>query len=144
MFQKPAGGWYGTLNEDAQAARERRGAAYDEFGRCVSICNNKVVVGAEADDDLGSASGSAYVFVLWTLGDMNCDSAVDNFDIEGFTLALVSVWHEPPFDDYLAAYPGCCGMLADINGDGSVNKLRHRPVRVTAGALAGREERRTS
>ena len=32
------------------------------FGRSVSICGNRAIVGAYSDDDLGSNSGSAYVF----------------------------------------------------------------------------------
>ena len=38
------------------------GAASDEFGFAVSISGETVVVGSFKDDDLGSASGSAYVF----------------------------------------------------------------------------------
>jgi hypothetical protein len=39
------------------------GAAYDRFGRSVAISGNTVVVGAHFDDDAGSKSGSAHVFV---------------------------------------------------------------------------------
>jgi hypothetical protein len=39
------------------------GAAGDQFGNSVSISCDTVVVGAEFDDDNGSSSGSAYVFV---------------------------------------------------------------------------------
>jgi len=39
------------------------GAANDNFGRWVSISCDTVVVGANGDDDNGSSSGSAYVFV---------------------------------------------------------------------------------
>ena len=39
------------------------GAYEDWFGSSVSISGDTVVVGAENDDDLGSGSGSAYVFV---------------------------------------------------------------------------------
>ena len=35
---------------------------YDEFGFSVSISGDRVVVGADYDDDNGSASGSAYIF----------------------------------------------------------------------------------
>ncbi|MGI9013195.1 MAG: FG-GAP repeat protein [Phycisphaerales bacterium] len=42
----------------------------DRFGGAVAICDSTVVVGAPADDDLGSFSGSVYVFELldekWT------------------------------------------------------------------------------
>ncbi|ETR65255.1 MAG: hypothetical protein OMM_14546, partial [Candidatus Magnetoglobus multicellularis str. Araruama] len=43
---------------------------YDYFGTAVSISGNDAIVGAWADDDLGSDSGSAYIFVkagdTWT------------------------------------------------------------------------------
>jgi len=39
------------------------GAAGDEFGLSVSISDDKAIVGADRDDDNGSESGSAYVFV---------------------------------------------------------------------------------
>jgi hypothetical protein len=46
------------------------GAAQDDFGRCVSLSGDTALVGARYDDDNGSASGSAYVFVrsdgVWT------------------------------------------------------------------------------
>ena len=38
-------------------------AAGDEFGKSVAIAGNTVVVGAYWDDDAGSNSGSAYVFI---------------------------------------------------------------------------------
>jgi hypothetical protein len=50
-----------------------------------------------------------------SLGDLNCDGAVDAFDIDPFVLALT----DPA--GYAAAWPDCHRMLADINGDGVVN-----------------------
>jgi hypothetical protein len=38
------------------------GTADDAFGRSVDISGDTIIVGADADDDNGSASGSAYVF----------------------------------------------------------------------------------
>ncbi|MDP8238924.1 MAG: FG-GAP repeat protein [Candidatus Hatepunaea meridiana] len=38
-------------------------AAFDYFGESVSISGEYAVVGARGDDDGGSASGSAYIFV---------------------------------------------------------------------------------
>ena len=38
------------------------GADFDEFGYSVSISGDYAVVGAFADDDNGSSSGSAYIF----------------------------------------------------------------------------------
>jgi len=46
------------------------GATSDNFGNCVALDGVTLVVGAPADDDMGSTSGSAYVFqgsgTLWT------------------------------------------------------------------------------
>ena len=52
------------------------------------------------------------------LGDLNCDNAVNVFDIDPFVLALTS---GAGFEAYYAVYPDCDAMLADANGDGAVN-----------------------
>ncbi len=49
------------------------------------------------------------------LGDMNCDGAVNAFDIDPFVLAVANP------AGYQAAYPNCDIMNGDINGDGVVN-----------------------
>ena len=51
-----AGGW----SESKLTASD--GAALDFFGYSVAVSGDRVVVGAVADDDLGSDAGSAYVF----------------------------------------------------------------------------------
>jgi serine protease AprX len=51
----------------------------------------------------------------YALGDLNCDGAVNGYDIDPFVLALTSP------DDYAVQYPLCDYMLADTNGDGAVN-----------------------
>jgi hypothetical protein len=38
------------------------GAETDEFGKSVALSGNVAVIGAHQDDDMGSASGSAYIF----------------------------------------------------------------------------------
>lgn len=48
-------------------------------------------------------------------GDVNCDGAVNAFDIDAFVLALTNP------AGYAAAYPNCNRMLADANQDGAVN-----------------------
>jgi hypothetical protein len=48
-------------------------------------------------------------------GDLNCDGAINGYDIDPFVLALTSP------DAYAAAFPTCDYLLADINGDGAVN-----------------------
>lgn len=50
-------------------------------------------------------------------GDMNCDGALNNFDIDPFALAIVDV------AAYAAAYPGCSPMRGDMNHDGLVNNF---------------------
>jgi len=54
-------------------------------------------------------------------GDLNCDGAVDAFDIEPFALAV--------FDPqtYGNQYPNCDINSADINGDGSVDAFDIEP-----------------
>ncbi len=48
-------------------------------------------------------------------GDMNCDGAVDGFDVDPFLLAL----SDP--QGYASSYPTCDWLRADMNLDGSVN-----------------------
>jgi hypothetical protein len=38
------------------------GAAWDNFGQCLAISKNTIVIGSHNDDDNGYSSGSAYVF----------------------------------------------------------------------------------
>jgi hypothetical protein len=51
----------------------------------------------------------------YQLGDVNCDGAVNGYDIDPFVLALT----DP--EGYAAAYPGCDILNADCNGDGAIN-----------------------
>jgi hypothetical protein len=57
---------------------------------------------------------------LWTRansppGDVNCDGALNTFDIDPFVLAPTNP------AAYALAYPSCDILSADINCDGSVN-----------------------
>lgn len=52
-----------------------------------------------------------------TRGDLNCDGAVNNFDIDAFVLALTNP------AGYAATYPDCELTHADINQDGLVNNF---------------------
>ncbi len=54
-------------------------------------------------------------------GDLNCDGAIDAFDIEAFLLALF----QP--GEYGIQYPECDINLADTNGDGSVDAFDIEP-----------------
>jgi len=60
----------GTTWTEQQKLTASDGAAYDIFGESVSISGDTAIVGARHDDDKGSSSGSAYVFVrsgtTWT------------------------------------------------------------------------------
>ncbi|MGD8454446.1 MAG: hypothetical protein PVJ57_21745 [Phycisphaerae bacterium] len=55
--------------------------------------------------------------MVYQLGDLNCDGAVNNFDITPFVLALTN----PTV--YAQQYPNCDRMLADCNRDGVVNNF---------------------
>ncbi len=90
------------LNDLVDAASRQR---YGEVGLPVSI-NNAGQIGLRA-------YGQGAILTPFVLGDMNCDEAVDAFDIEAFVTGLV----DPPA--YHAAYPGCFRKSAgDINQDG--------------------------
>ncbi len=54
-------------------------------------------------------------------GDMNCDGAVDAFDVEPFIQALT----DPA--GYALQYPACNLVQADINGDGAVDAFDIEP-----------------
>ncbi|MGD8451965.1 MAG: hypothetical protein PVJ57_09125 [Phycisphaerae bacterium] len=58
-------------------------------------------------------------------GDLNCDGAVDNFDISPFVLALTAT--PPDYLEYYALYPDCDHMHADVNGDGAVDNFDISP-----------------
>jgi hypothetical protein len=62
------------------------------------------------------------------LGDLNCDGAVDAFDIDAFVLALTDA------AGYAAKYPDCDRLLADCSGDGKVDAFDIDPfVELLAG-----------
>jgi hypothetical protein len=76
-----------------------------------------------------SIGGSAYAFAP---GDLNCDGAVNAFDIDPFVLALTNP------DGYAASFPLCDVLLADANGDGQVNVFDIDPfVEILVGGGAG-------
>ena len=69
------------------------------------------------DDDGVSITDWRHLNVPPLAGDLNCDGAVDNFDVDAFVLALV----QP--EAYYATYPDCNHLHADANGDGSVDSF---------------------
>ncbi|MFH1745534.1 MAG: immunoglobulin domain-containing protein [Planctomycetota bacterium] len=66
-------------------------------------------------DDCGPFSSDWAFLTVPPPGDMNCDGAVNAYDIDGFICAV------SPSCDYEGLYPHCDRMLGDMNGDGSVN-----------------------
>ena len=54
--------WNGSNWVEEQKLLASDGAAGDWFGHSVSISGDVALVGAYADDDIGTNSGSAYVF----------------------------------------------------------------------------------
>ncbi len=64
----------------------------------------------------GRGLDQAFVMIpISTLGDMNCDGAVNFDDISGFVVGLVSR------SAYEKQFPACEWLNGDITGDGSVN-----------------------
>ena len=96
------------------------GAAYDQFGRSVSIDGDTVVIGAYYDDDKGSNSGSAYVFTRNTAGNLtsgwtqvakltaNDGTAIDLFgasvSIDGDTVVIGAYGDDAPANYSGSAY----------------------------------------
>lgn len=62
VFVEPAGGWNGSLTESAKLVASD-GDIGDFLGTRAAISGDVIVVGALGDDDNGTNSGSAYVFV---------------------------------------------------------------------------------
>jgi hypothetical protein len=68
-------------------------SAYDNFGYSVSISGNVIVVGASDDDDKGTDSGSAYVFVnrsgnIWTQQTKLLASDGSSYDHFGWSVSI--------------------------------------------------------
>ena len=68
-----------------------------------------------ADDCGSSTSTGALLGVLYACGDLNCDGAVNLFDIDPFVVALTVP------SQYAQLYPDCDLTLADVNGDGWID-----------------------
>jgi len=96
--------WDGTSWSEEAKLTASDGAAGDIFGASVSLAGNRALVGAIADDDAGSGSGSAYVFywdgTSWTEEAKLAASdaaAGDSFGISvslSGSRALVGVWRD--------------------------------------------------
>jgi hypothetical protein len=64
-----------------------------------------------------AASFSFTIGSSYTRGDVNCDGAVNSFDIDPFVIALTNP------SGYAAQYPTCNILSADANCDGAVNSF---------------------
>ncbi|MGE0479298.1 MAG: alpha-amylase family glycosyl hydrolase [Phycisphaerae bacterium] len=81
--------------------------------------------------DLRNVPGAQFAETwLRTPGDLDCDGAVNNFDIDAFVLALTDA------AGYAAAHPACDARNADLNGDGAVNAFDIDPFVVHLGGGA--------
>jgi uncharacterized repeat protein (TIGR01451 family) len=83
-FEKPGGGWSGTLNESAKLLPV--GSGGDGFGRAVTISPDTVVVGAP---ETAAHAGSAYVYAPMSIDKtVEPDTVVDYHDVVTYTLVL--------------------------------------------------------
>ncbi len=99
------------------------GAENDYFGSSVSISSSVAIVGAYGDDDLGSYSGSAYVFADtgsgWTqIAKLTADDGYAN-DYFGYSVAISST--RAVVGAYIASMPGdpACGVAYVFEDTGS-------------------------
>jgi hypothetical protein len=93
-----------------------------------TLADNQILRLWSAEDDCANVASGLQVITIVNLGDMNCDGAVNNFDITPFVLALT----DP--NAYAIAYPDCHIMNGDINGDDAVNNFDITPfVRLLTG-----------
>jgi hypothetical protein len=93
VFEKPAGGWAGTLNESA-ILTATGGATSDDFGTSLDISGDTVIVGADRVEVDGQEwAGAAYVFVrdhddVWYQEDMLVSSSPTAFSNFGEAVGI--------------------------------------------------------
>jgi hypothetical protein len=102
VFTDIRSGWEATEFHPAT------GGSGDWFGSSVAISGDTAIIGADGDDDNGTASGAAYAFDLGCgcPQDLNGDGVVNTQDF----LAFLTAWAN-------------ADPLADWNGDGAVNTI---------------------
>jgi probable HAF family extracellular repeat protein len=84
--------------------------------------NNHGQIAATAAGRYSNRYGEAVILTPFVVGDMNCDGAVDPFDIEGFITGLV----DPAA--YAARWPDCFADSAgDVNQDGEFDAFDIEP-----------------
>jgi dienelactone hydrolase len=76
-----------------------------------------LVTAVRSDEPGTRAYARVHASRAYAPGDLDCNGAVNNFDIDPFVLAL----SDPAA--YAAGYPDCDAALADVNGDGAVNNF---------------------
>jgi hypothetical protein len=118
--QKKIGDYYDMTSDDA-AVNVAYAATFngeeDVYFMRLGDCNNN---GVHDGTDIASGTstdlnGNHVPDECEGLGDMNCDGALNGYDIDPFVLALT----DPP--GYEQAFPNCTISRGDINGDGSIN-----------------------
>ncbi len=105
--------WDGTAWGNEQKMTAHDGASYDEFGYSVAIHGELAIVGAHRDDDNGSSSGSAYIYLRnstgWAYGQkISAGSADDRFgisvDIDGDYAVIGAAYDDDNASNAGAAY----------------------------------------
>jgi hypothetical protein len=116
------------------------GNAEDNFGCSVSIFGDYALIGAEGDDDLGSNSGSVYVFkrddTSWTEEDKLTASDTEGYDHFGYTVSLFGDYAliGAPSDDDNGAGSGSAYVFirtSDIPPDLKIDGLSPIDLNVT-------------
>ena len=88
----------------------------------IGVKNGVLTISSNAPDEPArQVTLTGEVVAAYAPGDLNCDGAVNNFDIDPFVLVITST--PPGYAQYYAMYPECDHMLGDCNGDGSVNNF---------------------
>ena len=135
-------GWALTPTEVAKLIASDAAAA-DEFGFSVALAGDTAVIGAHKDDDVGSSSGSAYMFSLVsdTDGDVDIDikpgsdpnsinpkskgkiavAILTTGTFDATTVYPLSVWFGPNG----AAEAHGRGYIEDADGDGDLDLVLH-------------------
>jgi hypothetical protein len=98
----------------------RGGRQWWAFNTGLGSSVNSVAI-AEDGKLLVGNSQTLQAYVAPVLGDLNCDGAVNAFDIAPFILAIT----DPV--KYAQRYPRCYPSLADVNGDGAVDSFDFAP-----------------
>jgi hypothetical protein len=85
--------------------------------RFVAIAQKPRPLGYVGPMEVYNAKMATWPFMPSWTGDLNCDGAINNFDIDPFVLALTNE------NGYKSQYPNCNRLLADVNNDGLVDNF---------------------